>query len=283
MVNLLDRHAFGPAYRQAVRDIVPFLTADRLEVIGRHNAGWRPERFDFPAYLESSEVRYAAALAAFERNEGRAADGHLRVLDVGGFMGALPLTLARLGARVTLAEKYDYYDGAFDDLRSFLTEQGVEVWDIDLSEPLDSPPARFDLVAAMAVLEHLPSSPRSLLLNARALLAATGRLIVDVPNIAYWPNRVGLLRGVSPLPPMADVYDSQPPYTGHHHEYTIKDLVHVLTWSGLTVDEVVTLNYTPWPDRRFLRRVIAEWPRRRFSRLREVLLACASQNGAQPA
>jgi SAM-dependent methyltransferase len=269
---------FNRVYREAAADIVPFLTPERLEVIGRHNPGWKPGRFDAAAYLETSEVRYSAALAAFERHGGEAVEGQLRVLDVGGFMGALPLALVRLGAQVALSENYGYYEGAFDELRDYLAREGVEIWNLDLSEPLESVPAdRFDLVAAMAILEHLPSSPRPLLLNARALLAERGRLVVDVPNIAYWPNRVGLLRGISPLPRMADVYHAEPPFTGHHHEYTVGELVDVLTWSGLSVDEVVTLNYTPWPDRRLLRRIVADWPRKRFAGMREVLLACASR------
>ncbi len=276
----IDLSAFGAVYREAVRDIAPFLTPDRLEVIARHNPGWRPEHFDAVAYLETSEARYTAALAVFERNGGQAVGEELRVLDVGGFMGPLPLALVRLGARVTLSEHYDYYDGAFDELRDYLIGQGVEVWDLDLSEALDSQPDdRFDLVLAMAILEHLPSSPRPLLLNARGLLAEAGRLVVDVPNIAYWPKRVGLLRGISPLPAMADVYHAEAPFTGHHHEYTLAELTQVLTWSGLAVEEVVTLNYTPWPDSPFWRRIAADWPRRRFASLREVLLACASRDG----
>lgn len=275
----IDLSAFGPVYREAVRDLAPFLTPDRLEVIARHNPGWRPERFDAVAYLETSEARYAAALAVFERNGGQAAGEELRVLDVGGFMGPLPLALVRLGARVTLSEHYAYYDGAFDELRDYLIAQGVEVWDLDLSEALGSPPdERFDLVLAMAILEHLPSSPRPLLLNARGLLDEAGRFVVDVPNIAYWPKRVGLLRGISPLPAMADVYHAESPFTGHHHEYTAAELAQVLTWSGLAVEEVVTLNYTPWPDGPFWRRIAADWPRRRFASLREVLLACASRD-----
>ena len=282
-VSAIDLSAFGPVYREAVRDIAPFLTPERLEVIARHNPGWRPERFDAVAYLETSEARSTAALGVFQRNGGRAAGEELRVLDVGGFMGTLPLALVRLGARVTLSEHYGYYDGAFDELRDYLVEQGVEVWDLDLSEPLGSQPDdRFDLVLAMAILEHLPSSPRPLLLNARGLLAETGRLVVDVPNIAYWPKRVGLLRGISPLPLMADVYQAEPPFTGHHHEYTVAELTQVLTWSGLAVEEVVTLNYTPWPDRRFWRRIAADWPRRRFGSFREILLACASSDGRPP-
>jgi SAM-dependent methyltransferase len=269
---------FGAVYRDAVRELEPFLTPDRLAVVARHNPGWRPERFDAAGYLRTSELRYDAALELFERHRD-AADSALRFLDIGGFLGALPLALTRLGARVTLSEKYGYYHGAFDELRDLLVAEGVEVWDLDLSEPLESTPAaRFDLVAAMAILEHLPSSPRALLLNAKSLLDEGGRLVVDVPNIAYWPKRVGLLRGISPLPAIGDVYDAETPFTGHHHEYTVAELVEVLTRSGLAVDEVRTLNYTPWPDRRFFRRLVADWPRRRFASMREVVLACARRD-----
>jgi SAM-dependent methyltransferase len=177
---------------------------------------------------------------------------------------------------VTLSERYDYYDGAFDELRDFLAGEGVEIWDLDLSEPLEPLPSeRFDLVAAMAILEHLAHSPRPLLRNAHALLAEGGRLVADVPNIAYWPVRLGLLRGRSPLAPIRDIYEAQTPFTGHHHEYTAAELAAVLEWSGFAVDELQTLNYTPWPDRRLSRRLVADWPRRRFASMREVLLACA--------
>ena len=239
-----------------------------------HNPGWK--RFDHGAYLEKSEVRYAAALDLFARHAGVRTP--VRFLDIGGFMGAFPLALAWVGARVTLTERYDYYSGAFDELRDFLVAEGVEVWDLDLSEPLKQrPEERFDLVAAMAILEHLADSPRPLLENARRLLAEGGRFVADVPNIAYWPLRLGLLRGRSPLAPIADIYEAERPFTGHHHPYTSAELAEVLTRSGFVVDELVTLNYSPSPDRGLLARIAVDWPRRRFASLREVLLACASR------
>jgi SAM-dependent methyltransferase len=267
-----DQQAFAGAYRQAVREIVPFLTPERVQVVARHNPGWGS--FDFTAYLEHSEVRYQAALDLYARHAGQALPS--RFLDIGGFLGAFPLALCRLGVHVVLTERYDYYGGAFDELRDLLSGEGVEIWDFDFTEPLDEPlPAeRFDLAAAMAILEHLANSPRPLLRNALALLDEGGRLVADVPNIAYWPVRVQLLLGGSPLPPIRDIYGAEPPFTGHHHEYTAAELAAVLDWSGFLVDEVVTLNYSPWSDRRLLRRLALEWPRR-FASMREVVLACA--------
>jgi SAM-dependent methyltransferase len=270
-VSSAPRTEFATAYAEAVRAIVPFLTPERLETLARHNPGWR--HFDLAAYLENSRVRYQAALDVFARHTSMSLP--TRFLDIGGFLGAFPLALCRLGVRVTLTERYDYYGGSLDELRDFLVAEGVEVWDNDLTEPLEPLPGeRFDLVAAMAILEHLAHSPRPLLRNAHALLSENGRLVCDVPNIGYWPVRIGLLRGRSPLAPIADIYEAQVPFTGHHHEYTTDELAAVLEWSGFAVDELLTLNYTPWPGGRLHPRRVAGWPRR-FASLREVVLACA--------
>ena len=272
----VDIQAFRRAYRQAVADIVPFLTADRLAVVARHNPGWDPGAFDHVAYLRTSEVRYVTALQTFERNGGAAGGGVLRTLEVGGFMAAFPLALARLGLRATLSEEYGYYYGAFDELRDYVAAEGVEIWDLDLTQPIDPFPSdRFDLVTAMAILEHLAHSPKVMLSNCRDLLGSGGKFVLDVPNIAYWPIRAGLLRGVSPLPPIAHVFHSEAPFTGHHREYTESELRDVLEWSGLGIDELLTYNYSPWPDKRLHMRLIADLPRTAFRSMRELLLVCA--------
>jgi 2-polyprenyl-3-methyl-5-hydroxy-6-metoxy-1,4-benzoquinol methylase len=275
----MDIGAFRTTYRQAMRDIVPFLTAERLEVIARHNPGWKPESFDLSAYLWHSEKRYVRALESFERCGGGPAAGALRVLDVGGFMGALPLALVRMGVEVTLSERYGYYYGAFDDLRDLLASEGVEIWDLDLTAPLDPAPAqRFDLVAAMAILEHLAHSPKPMLDNIRTLLEPTGRLVLDVPNVAHWPKRLAFLLGISPLAPLEHVYWAQEPFTGHHREYTARELQDVLTWSGLPVQELQCYEY--WPPERagLVKRLLVQWPAQRFAPLAELLLVCAARS-----
>jgi len=272
----VDVGAFRRAYRQAVADVMPFLTADRLAVVARHNPGWDPSSFNPEEYLRNSETRYVTALETFARNGGSAEGGQLRVLEVGGFMAAFPIALARVGVRTTLSEEYDYYYGAFDPLRDYAAAEGVEIWALDLTEPLEELPAgRFDLVTAMAILEHLAHSPRTLLHNCRDLLADSGRFVADLPNIAYWPTRLGLLRGQSPLAPIAHVYDAQIPFTGHHREYTASELRAVLGWSGLAVDELLTFNYSRWPDRRLRARLVADLPRTWIPSMRELLMACA--------
>lgn len=276
---MIDLQAFRTEYRRAVEEVIPFLTPERVAVIARHNPGWKPGAFDLAAYLWNSEKRYARALESFERCGGRAAGERLSVLDVGGFMGALPLALARIGVDVTLSEKYGYYYGAFDDLRDHLAAAGVEIWDLDLTVALDPDPGRrFDLVAAMAILEHLAHTPKPMLDNIRTLLAPSGRLVLDVPNLAHWPKRLDFLLGISPLAPLEHVYWAQEPFTGHHREYTAHELRDVLTWSGLAVQELQCYEY--WPPERagLVKRLLVQWPARRFAPLAELLLVCAARS-----
>ena len=80
--------------------------------------------------------------------------------------------------------------------------------------------------------------------NIRSLLEPNGRLFIEVPNIAYWPNRVGLLVGRSPLVSIDQIYESEEPFIGHHHEYTIDELRKLVSLSGLTITREDFYNYS---------------------------------------
>jgi SAM-dependent methyltransferase len=179
--------------------------------------------------------------------------------------------------RATITERYDYYDGAFDDLRDYLIEAGVEIWDLDMTEPVELPePRAFDLITNMALLEHLAHSPRPVMENMAAALAPGGRILLEVPNLAYWPKRMDLLAGRTVHPPLRDVYLARTPFTGHHREYTRHDLEELCELSGFAVERVVTFNYTQpeVPPRGPL--WLMDLPRRFIPGAREVLLACVS-------
>ena len=267
--------SFRREYGRAVDDLLPLFTRERLAVLGRHNPGWGAD-LDVGGYLRASETRYVNALRMAESVRPGSSLG--TILDVGGFMGAFPLALARMGAAVTLSEKYSYYYGAFDTVCDRLAAEGVHIWDEDLTEPREPLPAeRFGLVTAMAIMEHLANSPRPLLENARALLDDGGRFLVEVPSIAFWPKRWGLLRGRSPNPPLRTVFDSELPFTGHHREYTAEELRSVLEWTGFRIEGEGSFNYTP-QDVAARWRPLLVWPSR-LSGYREILMAIGSKAG----
>jgi Methyltransferase domain len=270
---------FRAAYRRAVEDVSAFLTPERQQVLAAHNLALHPDHFDLRAYLRASERRYTRIVEQFDQRRPHS-DG-AAALDVGGFAGALPLALKRCGLDVTLVEEYGYYQGAFDELRDFLLSEGLAIWAEDFTAPLGEPPTRtYQLVMNLAMLEHLPSSPKPLLDNLRTVTDPSGLLFVDVPNIAYWPNRLKLLRGRSIHAPMELLYDSAPPYLGHHREYTRDDLATVLHRGGFRLLTVQCFNYTSLMGGQRVRDAMLPWlvnalVTRLSPTSREVLLAVA--------
>jgi 2-polyprenyl-3-methyl-5-hydroxy-6-metoxy-1,4-benzoquinol methylase len=268
--------AFVSVYEQAVRDVLRFVSNEQLRLVAKHNPGWGPGRFDVEAYLNASVIRYANVIEMAEKFLQAPRGQAFTLLDVGGFFGAFALAMCRMGFRVTLSEKYSYYGTAFDKLRTFLEAEGASVWDEDLTEKRGRiGDGRFALVTVLAVLEHLPHSPKSLMENVVAETAPGGLIVVEVPNIAYWPKRFQFLRGQTVHPPLRDVYEAETPFTGHHREYTTEELTNLLEWMSLDIKELRTLNYTPWPKGNWKQRLLLEWPIQRFPRCREVIMACA--------
>jgi 2-polyprenyl-3-methyl-5-hydroxy-6-metoxy-1,4-benzoquinol methylase len=248
MIENFNEQEFRQAYRETVKQVMQLLPKD-LSAIAKHNAGWRTGSFDPEAYLLDSEARYLRALRIIRQT------GSKRILDVGGFMAAFPLTLARFGFSVAIAEKFGYYDHALDRIADHLRSKGVEVIDADFTEPpIEATAAAngFDAVTCMAVAEHLAHTPRFLLENIHAALRPGGSLVFEVPNHAFWPRRAAFfLKGTSVHSPMSDVYHSAIPYTGHHREYTLSDGRYVAKEAGFEVVSEETFNYSldassPW-------------------------------------
>ncbi len=57
---------------------------------------------------------------------------------------------------------------------------------------------KFDVIFCGEIIEHL-FSPDNLLDEIRTLMHKDSILILSTPNLAYWPNRIMLLLGISPL------------------------------------------------------------------------------------
>jgi 2-polyprenyl-3-methyl-5-hydroxy-6-metoxy-1,4-benzoquinol methylase len=239
----LSLSRFREQYRRAVADLAPFVTEERQLVLARHNIALEPARTNLKAYLEASEERYVRALTLLD-NHVTAIGQPREALDVGGFLGAFPLTLARMGVRTTIAEVFSYYGGALDELSGFLASQGVEIMDLDFTQPLEQPLRTFTMVTNMAMLEHLAGSPEQLMRNLRAATHHSGALLIEVPNIAYWPNRLKLLRGRSIHPSLEVVLRSESPFLGHHREYTGEELRYLLRWNGFRPVRVEQFNYS---------------------------------------
>lgn len=230
---------FDKVYKDSVLQIYKQWTPQMQTDIARHCHGWRPGKFDFRTYLEASSVRFYKAYCAFA--EGNCSS----VCDVGGFWGVFPLTLKRLGYDVTMTEALKYFSDSFNGLFEHITSNGVKIVDYD-PFGTDLPPlGGFDAITIMAVLEHYPHSLKAFMKNIDFMLGPKGMLYIEVPNIAYWPKRVNLFLGRTPLTPLEDIFLSEVPFIGHHHEFTISELRDLLRLSGLRAVSEEFYNYSP--------------------------------------
>ena len=240
------------------------------ERLAQHDAGVDPDTFSMRVYLEASAVRYRNAIELIERHAPDARS----VLDVGAYPGAFTLALARLGYEVVAVDAYSYAGGALDGVRELLEHDGVTVIDRDLTGG-EHDLGRFDVVTNMAMIEHLPDSPRQLLANLHR--ACERLLILDTPNLGYGYRRWGLLLGRSPLPPVEQLYNGNP-FTGHHREYTAAEVRQLLGLAGFEPLELRAFNYSLTRDVRNLRHV-GYWLAMTVPACREVLIAAARPAG----
>lgn len=265
---------FDIEYQSVVDAVLVFFDRDAMALVSKHNVGWHPDNTDIENYLRTSSKRFWEAFKLLQSNgveTGRS------VLDVGGFFGTWALILKKLGYKPTIAERYDYYYGAFDKLIAYLRSEGVGIVNQDFSDPEIELGTAFDAVTCMAVLEHIPGAPISLLTNINKAVSDNGFVVLEVPNIAFWPKRFDLLKGKSSHPPMDFLFKSAQPFCGHYREYSMEDLRYVNNVHGWELLDLNSFNYTGWPKGNWKQKIFLEMPTEKFSSCREVLISIAKK------
>ena len=124
-----------------------------------------------------------------------------------------------------------------DNALKLAEKRGVIAKKVDLDcDPIPFEDNFFDLVLCSDIIEHT-LYPENILKEARRVLKEGGSLIVVVPNIASWFNRILLLLGFYPWSvestgtlELRDVFFHW--NTGHMHTYTKKSIVTLLEIMG---------------------------------------------------
>lgn len=229
---------FNKVYLGSLDEIWPHWNETMQAEIARHCIAWSPDRMDFREYLQASSIRFYKAYCALVDS------GCGSVCDVGGFWGVWPITAKKLGFDVAMTEAMKYYGDSFDPLFDVIRANGVEIFDHDPFSPEASIDKHFEFVTVMAVLEHYPHSLRTFIENVKRMTTGNGRIYLEVPNIAYLPKRMGMLRGQTPLVQLADIYRSEEPFIGHHHEFTIEEMRDLARLGGLKIITEELYNYS---------------------------------------
>lgn len=235
----VEFNEFRELYDAELVNVLGYLTPEMQNMISKHNYGWSPGELDFATYLKASVRRFYVAYENICEIQATS------VCDVGGFWGIFPIVLNRLGVKsVAMTEALKYYDSAFDGLFNYIRSKGVEIIDVDPFFPNENALPTFDFVSALAVIEHYPHSLKIFMDNFKKFMNQNGYGYIEVPNIAYLPKRVALLRGHTPLSSLRHIYLSEIPFTGHHHEFTFSELYELAELSDLKVVSRQSYNYS---------------------------------------
>jgi len=145
-----------------------------------------------------------------------------KILDIGAGAGVFSIALAHLGHNVTATNFVIEEDTEIHFFRKF----GCEFVSTNLDErglPFSS--EEFDVVLCLHVIEHL-KKPLSTLMEIRQVLRPEGILILMTPNGTITSIYKNLLLGKG-------LHN-----TDHVQEYTVDELVHMLTFSDFQISNV---------------------------------------------
>jgi 2-polyprenyl-3-methyl-5-hydroxy-6-metoxy-1,4-benzoquinol methylase len=167
----------------------------------------------------------------------------MRVIDVGCYIGIVPLTLRMLGVDARGNDKYIFYpretgkayglsSHELETLKSIWGKYGLVVSAFDATEGHGE--GDYDIVLSIATIEHQPF-PKEFLEGVAKFARKGGLIYIATPNGAKLANRVRCLLGRPLLSNIEEFYMNGRTFNGHWREYTCGELRAMTRMSGLTV------------------------------------------------
>ena len=159
---------------------------------GRDMGAWEPERWVTDNDRGRSRTSYS--LDDLQRSVRSLQDAPVeRLLDIGcGYGGLAALVGGFVGAHEVHGIDID------PRVESEAQSKGVQIQVLDAGErPLPYPDGFFDVVMTLGMMDYLVSFD-GMIREINRVLAPNGRVLVTLPNLSSWHNRLALLAGYQP-------------------------------------------------------------------------------------
>jgi SAM-dependent methyltransferase len=188
--------------------------------------------FPFPGYITSGhDYSYLAKCVCDYLPRGS------RVLDFGAGPGNFTALLARLGydcyAWDDLSDPWHLLEDNKDRILTFCAREGIKY--TVLTTPHLPTGIEFDGIILSDVIERLHDPPQKLLIELVKRLKTGGYLFITTPNAVNLRKRIDVLRGKTNYPSLNSFFFSPPPWRGHIREYTLDELIKILSFLALDV------------------------------------------------
>ncbi len=171
------------------------------------------------------------------------------VLDIGAGHGWFSFLLSGEFSYETYALdiKFDSYT------RKSFQKYNINYKETDMLKGLPFPDNYFDAVFFMEVLEHLITRhpPYYIFKEIRRVLKSNGWLVMSTPNALCISNRLTCLLGIRPPSISYTFFNSEIgrgenlPYIDHLREYSVKELVYILTKMKYNIVDIIFTNQSP--------------------------------------
>jgi 2-polyprenyl-3-methyl-5-hydroxy-6-metoxy-1,4-benzoquinol methylase len=208
-------------YFKRMTSLIPEIKTNSLD----KNQGFGDHNY-WQSYCKQNLIRVYHLITSF-REQGFYSGS---ILEVGSFFGTFAIPLQKLGYQVTVMDRFENFGDAIDVYIDEMRALGINLISSTKEneyELLDSLP-EFDAVISMAVIEHVPHTPRYFLQALKSKIKNNGIIALDTPNIARYWNRKYLSQGKTIHQAIDKQFYSKIPYEGHHREYTKQEMVWML-------------------------------------------------------
>jgi methionine biosynthesis protein MetW len=170
-----------------------------------------------PIFDPAANGRHQVAIEMLGRGE--------RFLDIGCWDGAF---LESVRGRTLFEELHGIDIGA--EMIESVRRKGFVGQVVDMNRDLlPFPSAHFDAITMLAVLEHV-FDPVAAIREVHRVLRPGGTLIIDVPNVGSFSNRLRILAGRIPVTSLDPGWDG-----GHLHYFTKRDFDRFLRRYGFEI------------------------------------------------
>ncbi len=206
---------------KSIEDLLDRLQSYSPEALRKH-LGYLDREY-MGKYLRQNSIRVARLIDKLEAMGLRPGS---RLFEIGALFGSFALPLARLGYRVTVIDRYKAFDGALAAYVDLMQSEGIEVVSVTRETETEAIGrlTAFDCTIAMAVIEHIPHTPRHFLEMMRDKTLPGGIIALDTPNVTRFWNRRKLSQDESTFQDLSLQYECEIPYEGHHREYTSQEM-----------------------------------------------------------